>query len=74
MYFKCAAPIEKIVSSGSDFAEYNTYLGVEFDNTSASSLGFKILAAFTGEIAESYFKIKRLLQKPLWKWLMDTVV
>jgi len=49
--------------SRSDFAEYNTYLGVEFDNASASSLDFKILAAFTGEVAESYFKIKRILQK-----------
>jgi len=47
----------------SHFAEYNTYLGVEFDNASASSLDFKIIAAFTGEAAPDYFKIKRLLQK-----------
>ncbi|MGH1440617.1 MAG: coiled-coil domain-containing protein [Cellvibrionaceae bacterium] len=49
--------------SESDFAEYNNYISVDFESASASSLDFKIFASFSGEAAESYFKIKRLLQK-----------
>jgi hypothetical protein len=56
------AAIKRAVSS-SAFGEHNTYLDVEFDNASASSLDFKILASFSGEAAADYFKIKRLLQK-----------
>lgn len=56
------AAMEKAIKA-SPFAQYNTYLGVEFDNASASSLDFKTIAAFTGEVAMDYFKIKRLLQK-----------
>ncbi len=47
----------------SKYKEFNTYLGVEFDNASASSLDYKIMASFTGEVAIEYFMIKRLLQK-----------
>jgi hypothetical protein len=47
----------------SAFAEFNTYLGVEFDNASTSSLDFKIIASFSGEAAADYYKIRRLLQK-----------
>lgn len=47
----------------SPFAESNTYFDVEFNNASASSLDFKIFAAFNGKAAMDYFKIKRLLQK-----------
>ena len=47
----------------SQFKAHNTFIIVEFDNASASSLDFKIIAGFTGDAAESYFAIKRFLQK-----------
>jgi predicted nucleic acid-binding Zn-ribbon protein len=47
----------------SDYEKFSTYLEVEFNNASASSLDFKILASFTGEAAEDYYKIRRFLQK-----------
>ncbi len=53
----------EVAIKGSKYEEYNTYLGVEFDNASASSLDYKVMASFTGEVALEYFMIKRLLQK-----------
>lgn len=54
--------IEKAIES-SDYAEHCTSLFVEFDNASASSLDFRILATFNGAVASEYFRIKRMLQK-----------
>ncbi len=56
------AAIEAAIS-GSEYAEDNTYLSIEFDNASASSLDFKVIASFSGGQAASYFNIKRLIQK-----------
>jgi small-conductance mechanosensitive channel len=46
----------------SDVGEYVQRFFVEFDEAAASSLNFFIYAAFSGEAADSYFRIRRLLQ------------
>ena len=47
----------------SDFGRYLKDFFVEFDEAAASSLNFFVWAAFSGEAAESYGRIRRLLQR-----------
>ncbi|MGH1487187.1 MAG: hypothetical protein ACRBCI_13320 [Cellvibrionaceae bacterium] len=47
----------------SPYADAYSYLSVEFNNASASSLDFKILATFDGELATEYYRIRRFFQK-----------
>ena len=47
----------------SPYAQHNTYLQIEFDKANASSLDFKIIASFTGEAAQDFYRIKRFLQR-----------
>ena len=49
--------------AASPYQQHNTYLEVEFDKANTSSLDFKILASFTGEEAENFYRIKRFIQK-----------
>ena len=42
--------------------EYCTYFNVEFDKAAASSLDFKVIASFSGEAAEDFFRISRIIQ------------
>ena len=46
----------------SDFGRYLKDFFVEFDEAAASSLNFFVWAAFSGEAAESYGRVHRLLQ------------
>jgi outer membrane murein-binding lipoprotein Lpp len=46
-----------------DFGRYLKDFFVEFDEAAASSLNFFVWAAFGGEAAESYGRIRRLLQR-----------
>jgi len=47
----------------SDFGRYLKDFFVEFDEAAASSLNFFVWAAFSGEAAESYGRVRRLLQR-----------
>ena len=47
----------------SPYQQNNNYLEVEFDKANTSSLDFKVIASFTGEAAENYYRIKRFIQK-----------
>lgn len=47
----------------SDFGRHLEDFSVEFDEAAASSLNFFVWAAFSGEAAESYGRILRLLQR-----------
>lgn len=58
--------LEKALKNGlaaSDVGKHLTSLAVEFAQAGASSLDLLIIAAFSGEAADSYFKIQRLLQR-----------
>lgn len=46
----------------SPYGEHNTKLQIEFSFAAASSLDFRIIAAFSGEVAPDYYRIKRLFQ------------
>lgn len=49
--------------AGSDVGRCLGSLSVEFSQAGASSLDLLIIASFTGEAADRYFKIQRLLQR-----------
>ena len=49
--------------AASPFAQHNTYLNVEFDKANASSLDFRIVATFSSEAAQDFYRIKRFLQR-----------
>lgn len=49
--------------ASSPYQQHNTYLEVEFDKANTSSLDFKVIASFTGEAAEDFYRIKRFIQK-----------
>jgi hypothetical protein len=44
-------------------SEHCTFFTVEFEKAAGSSLDFKVIAAFTGEAANDYFRIGRIIQK-----------
>lgn len=54
--------IENVIKN-SMVAEYCIGLSVEFDKAASSSLDFKVIAAFSGEAANQYFRISRIIQK-----------
>jgi hypothetical protein len=47
----------------SNYNDFNTFLTVEFSNASASSLDFRIIASFKGEIASDFYRLKRFIQE-----------
>jgi len=58
--------LEKALQDGlaaSDAGRHLASLGVEFSQAGASSLDLLIIASFAGDAADSYFKLKRLLQR-----------
>jgi hypothetical protein len=46
-----------------DFAPYCVHVGAEYKLASASSLDFRLMAAFKGEGADAYWRIQRWLQR-----------
>ena len=58
--------LEKALQDGivaSETGKHLASLSVEFSQAGASSLDLLIIASFTGEAADSYFKMQRLLQR-----------
>lgn len=47
----------------SDYNKFNTFLTVEFSNASASSLDFRVIASFNGEVAADFYRLKRFFQE-----------
>jgi hypothetical protein len=47
----------------SDYNSFNTFLTVEFSNASASSLDFRIIASFDGDVAADFYRLKRFFQE-----------
>jgi hypothetical protein len=47
----------------SDYSNFNTFLTVEFANASASSLDFRVIASFDGDVAADFYRLKRFLQE-----------
>lgn len=54
--------VEESIKS-SPMGEHCRSLRVEFDKAASSSLDFKVIAEFSGEAAEDYFRISRVIQK-----------
>ena len=53
--------IEEAIQTSS-FGQYSKSITVAFNAASASSLDFKVIASFSGEAAEDYYPIQRLIQ------------
>jgi hypothetical protein len=47
----------------SDYNSFNTFLTVEFSNASASSLDFRVIASFDGDVAADFYRLKRFFQE-----------